>query len=270
MDDKKYVFLDLDGTLLNDEKKVCEKNKAAIKEALLRGHHMIVTTGRPLHAAIVGAQNVGLNQKGCYILAYNGGLLYDCTQKSVIYRHTLPIDAVRYLFQEADKYQLHIQTYCQDKVWCNKENMEVKEYYRRGQMPYEIHEDVVKDLTEEPCKCLLISYDETQLFAFQKDHFTWEDGRVYSLFSCKEYLEYMPLGVSKGNGIRKMSELLNFPMTNTIAIGDERNDISMIQAAHIGVCMKNGLDSVKETADYITAADNNEGGVAEALSKYVL
>ena len=62
---KKYIFVDLDGTLLNDEKKVCKRNENAIEKAVNYGHHVITATGRPLESANVGAKNAGLDKDGC-------------------------------------------------------------------------------------------------------------------------------------------------------------------------------------------------------------
>ena len=67
-----------------------------------------------------------------------------------------------------------------------------------------------------------------------------------------------------------MADVLSFSMEDTIAVGDEENDIPMIREAHLGVAMKNAIPGAKEAADYITTADNNEGGVGEIIEKFVL
>ena len=76
--------------------------------------------------------------------------------------------------------------------------------------------------------------------------------------------------MNKGNAIRKMAELLNISVENTIAAGDAANDITMLQAAGVGCAMKNAAQEVKLAADYITEADNNSGGVAEIIERFVL
>ncbi|MDD5866016.1 MAG: HAD hydrolase family protein, partial [bacterium] len=182
----------------------------------------------------------------------------------------LGLEETRYLFDEARKFGLHIQAYCEGKVWCETENEEVIFYSRKGQLPYEIHKDVPGELTLPTHKVLLISFEEEKLRDFQKLHASWEFGRVQSVFSSREFLEYSPLGVSKGNAIERFAGLLGFDLADTIAIGDEQNDISMIMKAGLGVCMANGLESIKQIADYVTTADNNEGGVAEVLERFVL
>ena len=75
---------------------------------------------------------------------------------------------------------------------------------------------------------------------------------------------------TKGTGAQYLVKLLNIPHTSTVAIGDEQNDIPMIQSAHIGIAMKNGIDDIKKTADYVTENDNNHDAIAEVIEKFIL
>ena len=76
--------------------------------------------------------------------------------------------------------------------------------------------------------------------------------------------------MNKGIAVHKMAELLDCSIEDTIAIGDEANDIPMIREAGIGAAMCNGLAEAKDAADYVTEADNNHNGVAEVIRKFVL
>ena len=64
--------------------------------------------------------------------------------------------------------------------------------------------------------------------------------------------------------------MLNMPMESTIAVGDEQNDISMLEAAHMGIAMKNGIQELKNAADYVTEQDNNHDAIAEVIEKFIL
>ncbi len=266
----KYIFTDLDGTLLNDSKEVCKENIEAIDEALLKGHQIIVATGRPLEAAVIGARHAGLYRPGCFLLCYNGGMIYDCTKEEVIYEKTLDMKDIEALFKSANEAGIHVQAYDNGKVICQKEDDEIQFYCRNGQMQYEIRDNVPETLSKPSLKVLLISFDNDKLVNFRNMHREFESERMHSIFSCLQYLEYMPSNVSKGDGIGILSELLHFDIEDSIAIGDERNDISMIEKAGIGVAMKNAVDEAKNVADYITVKNNNEGGVAEVIRKFVL
>ena len=114
---KKILFTDLDGTLLNSEKLVSEGNRAAIQRLLDAGHYLVVATGRPTKSAFKVVQKLGLTMPGCYMIAYNGGVIFDCAKEEIWVEKTLPMEHARYLFEEAKRYGLYIQTYGkEDKI----------------------------------------------------------------------------------------------------------------------------------------------------------
>ena len=90
---QKTLFLDLDGTLLNDEKQITPGNRRALETALDAGHRVVITTGRPLVSAIKQSQSLGLTGKGCYLIAFNGGIVYDSFREEIIYQQDLPTEA---------------------------------------------------------------------------------------------------------------------------------------------------------------------------------
>lgn len=269
---KKAIFLDLDGTLLTDDKKVPEANRIAIEKMLGEGNSVVIATGRPLSSAVIQAERLGLTEPGCYLIAYNGGILYDTSERKEIFRATLNLELVRKVFEEANRRGIHIQTYRGTKVIVEPrcEDREIELYCSRILMEYEVIQDIGQ-LDEEPVKMLIIDLDDkTPLVEFMQWISSWADDRIDTFFSNDEYVEIVPKGMNKGNAIRKMAELLDIPVENTIAAGDAANDITMLQAAGVGCAMRNAADEVKLVADYITEKDNNSGGVAEIINRFVL
>ena len=270
---KKILFTDLDGTLLNNDKLVSQGNREAIERLLEAGHYFVVATGRPTKSAFKVVEKLGLTMPGCYMIAYNGGVIFDCHNKELVMEKKLPLEYVHYLFKEAEKYGLYIQTYGEDdKIIANCDGPELK-FYTKGTskaLSCEICSDIQNALCSEPNKALFIDLSGERNLKFWEEHKDWEAGRCESTFSCKEYLEYLPLGVSKGNAVRTLCEMLEVDIQNAYAAGDERNDISMIEAAGVGVAMKNAVDEAKSAADYITENDNNNDGIAEIIDKLIL
>ena len=88
-------------------------------------------------------------------------------------------------------------------------------------------------------------------------------------FSSNRYLEFNAMGIHKGNGLKELCELLQIDIQDTMAIGDNYNDLTMIQAAGIGVCVANAQDIVKENSDYICERDHEHSAVAEAIYRFV-
>ena len=89
-------------------------------------------------------------------------------------------------------------------------------------------------------------------------------------FSANRYLEFNKKGINKGTGLVRLGHILNIPTKDIIAIGDNYNDLPMIKTAGLGVFMANTPEELKSQADYVTTLDNNAGGVAEVIEKFVL
>lgn len=269
---KKVLFTDLDGTLLNDQKEITKGNKDAIKTALSMGHSIVIATGRPLSSGIILAKELGLTLPGCYILAYNGGFLYDVNQDKLLSEARIPFPYVRHLFDEAAKRGLHCQTYTDTEILSEKNSENLKIYESRTNINAKVVPDVIQALEKPPGKVILVSFgqDPETLKDFQRDLEPWADGKLDSIFSTKEYLEYMPSGTSKGNGVLRLCKLLNIPIENTISAGDEENDLSMLKVTHVAAVMKNGSAKAKACGNYITTNDNNHDGVAEIIHRFMI
>jgi len=271
MTEKKLVFSDLDCTLLNDDKTISEENLKAIHKMTEAGHGFIFSTGRPLKSAYDLAKKYGLIVPGFYLSCFNGGLIYDCYNEKIIRKIPLSYEKVRYLFDEAKKAGLHAHTYGHNGVISENHTKEFDFYLSRTNMPGKIVDDFMEEMLEEPIKAIIMTLDGRSLLKdFQIDHAEWEGDNIDHTFSCDQMLEYASKEATKGNAVRFLCEYFDVPIENAIAIGDEENDITMIEAAGIGVVMVNGVDEVKEYADYITENDNNHAGVAEVIYKFVL
>ena len=108
-DKTKAFFLDLDGTFLTDAKEIPDINRNAMEELLQRGHKAVITTGRPLPSAIKQARKLGLTGEGCFLIAYNGGVLYDMHEETIIFEKTIPLPIVSDIFAEVNRRDIHIQ-----------------------------------------------------------------------------------------------------------------------------------------------------------------
>ena len=269
---KKLILLDLDGTALNDEKKLTPGNRQAIDAALAAGHKVVVTTGRPLVSAKKQAERYGLAEPGSLIVAYNGGVIYDTDKQEIIYQSRIRLDIVRKVFAEARKRGVHVQTYRNEKVLvdlCNYDE-ELKNYCEKIEMEYEVA-DSIDVLTEEPAKMhSSVLRDDGRLIPFRDWINSTFPDELESFLSSPIYLEIVPRGMNKGTAVHMLKELLDWPLEDIIAVGDEANDVPMIREAGIGAAMINGIDEIKAAADYITSADNNHDGVAEVIYRYVL
>lgn len=267
----KVVFTDLDGTLLDDEKRVSPANARAIRDALAEGHKIVITTGRPLPSAIQLARELDLDREGCYLIASNGGLIYDNARREILFETGLKRAYARYLLDEAKRAGIHCHTYSKTNVLCEARTKELTYYEQAIRVPAVIVPNATEYLTYDPWKVILIDRDDkSRLLAFQAAHEDWAADKCSSIFSCEFMLEYCPFAATKGNGVAFLCRTLGIPKEDAVAIGDAQNDISMILAAGVGAAMANASPPTKEAADYITEKDNNHDGFAEVLDRFVL
>ena len=107
----KILFTDLDGTLLNSQKEISSVDLEAIARTAHKGNITVVTTGRSLSSAMPYIEKTASVQKDCYAIVYNGGLIYNCKTQKPIFERTIPLPYVQYIFQQAEKFNIHCQTY---------------------------------------------------------------------------------------------------------------------------------------------------------------
>lgn len=265
----KILFFDLDGTLLTTDKQISPGNRAALKRMLAQGHRAVITTGRYLPSALEQARRLELHGPGCYLIAYNGGLVYDLAAEKTLFRQTLPMDAALAAMAICRELGIHVQAYDQRHVLVippyDKDTLH--RYCRIMRADYR----VVSALTEEPCKLLAASYHRPdELKKLEQALKSRLDSAADCFFTCPNYLEVVPKGISKGSAATRLCKMLGIPLADSVAVGDAENDISMIRSAGVGVAMANGSDEAKAAADDVTTRDNDHDGVAEVIEKWIL
>ena len=270
--DKKILYLDLDGTLLNDSKEVTPENMEAIRKATASGHAVVIATGRPLCSTVKQLNKLGLTTEGCYAVTSNGALLYNAYTGETIYRTGVSKDCIREAFDEAYKFGIHAQTYDDAGVVCEKDNEEIRYYSSRILMDYVVVPDAAEALEADPIKMLFIDlHDRSNLEKFEAHMKDWSaEHDIDMFFSCDQYLEFLPKGINKGSGIRFLNNYLNIPYENTLAAGDAENDITMLEAVALPCVMVNARPEMYKYGRYITERDNNHSGVAEIIEKFML
>lgn len=268
---KKILFTDLDETLLTTDKKVSKKDLESIDKMLKAGHRFVFVTGRPLHYAMKTANEFGFVKEGFYVAAYNGGLIYDPVNNKTIVEFPMPYEYCDYIFKEGRKHNIPILTFFENNVVTEFENEETSFYSKRVGMPLLISNNYRDVVTKEPPKMVAISLKGREVLeSFRDDTRSFCEGKLSTVFSTPFLLEYALPQADKGFAIKYFCDFFNIPIEHSIACGDEENDITMIDAAGIGVGMKNGIDLVKAHADYVTNHTNNENPMTEVIEKFIL
>ena len=231
----KLVAIDLDGTLLNEQKLISDENKQALAQAKQQGVKIVLCTGRPLAAMAHYLQELGLVDEGDYSITFNGGLVQKNDTGEIMEKKVMEVSLYNVLnkllqFQPAD----------------------------------------ISDITDEfVLNKAVIAYDQEELDPKIKE-IPAEFHEMYEIIKTRSMLlEFMPKGVTKAYGISLLAKDLGLKQEEIMAIGDEENDLPMIQYAGLGVAMENAVPFVKEAADFVTAS-NEENGVAKVIQKFVL
>ena len=269
---KKILFVDIDDTLLTRSKEITPENRKAIHEAVQAGHEVVITTGRPLLAMTRFLDDLNLREKGCYAITFNGAEIYDCYADKVIYRNPVKKKAAVALYEEAVRLGYYCQFYDEDdKLVCLRLDENAQFYINHLRIPYRVPEDFLASIPEHPIKMMLLDVNSHEhLEQFKSSHKEWAEGKFEMFYSNPAFLECVAPGTSKGTALRRLAEMQNVPIENTIAAGDSENDLSMIEAAGVGCAMKNADDCVKDIADYITENDCDNSGVAEIINRFML
>lgn len=266
----RVLALDLDGTLTNDEKIVTPRTRAALDAAVEQGVTIVLASGRPTAGILPLAKELGLDKKGGCILAYNGGKIVDCRTGETLYQVQLPAEEVPKLCAFAAEQDVAILTYNTEGIVCERDRDEWanKECFTT-KLPM-IHVDDLAGYVDYPICKMLITLDPARRDAVCEEGRKRFAGRVDLYPSSPFFIEAVPMGVAKDASLAALLERLGLTRENLMACGDGLNDRSMIEFAGVGVAMQNAEEAVKAAADYVTAADNNHDGVAEAVEKFIL
>ena len=272
MRNKKVLFLDMDGTTLDDDKQLSEANLDALCRAVKAGHEVVITTGRTHSSAGYLREHYGLDRIGCrYMIVYNGAAILDCETGKLLYSKTIPVEYAARMIDAAREEGVYLHSYTEKKVLTERDDENLAVYLKRTSMEAEIVPDLKKAVDRPPYKLLAVEVrDPDRLLAFKQNQSSWIIGKVDMYFSCREYLEVVPEGVSKGAALQMFCKMREIPIEHTIAAGDEGNDLSMLRAAGIGCAVANAQEEVKKTADYVTERDNNHSAVAEIVERFLL
>lgn len=269
----KVLALDLDGTLTNDRKEITPRTRAALDAALARGVTVVLASGRPIAGVTPVARALELGQPGRAgaILAYNGGAIVDCGPgHRVLWQQVLPAPMVPALCRFAAEQNVAIVTYNEEGVVTERPG---DPWAQREGFTNKLPMIEVADLAayvNYPVNKMLITLDPVRLPHVLRAGAERFAGQIDLYPSSPFFIEAVPLGVAKDKSLAALLDRMGFTQENLMACGDGMNDRSMLRYAGVGVAMANAEGPVKAEADYITGADNNHDGVAEAVERFIL
>lgn len=288
----KLMAIDLDGTLLNSYGEVSSKTREALLKAKNQGTEVVLASGRPISSTESLAVELGVDN---YLISGNGAAVYDIKKQEIIYDRFLSKEQVLKIAKICEENSFFYNVYTEDEVIASSLNYNILFYHKENIKKIEekrTHINVVQNIAEYikisgKEKFLKITVCDESQFIFNSimkklkeingiDVLETEYMSRKKIKSGTEdidiqyyYTEITNENVNKWSAIEFLLKKLELDKSEVIAIGDNMNDIEMIENANLGVVMGNSNPKMKEIGNVIVA-DNNSEGVLEAIEKYVL
>jgi Cof subfamily protein (haloacid dehalogenase superfamily) len=273
----RLVVLDIDGTINGDSNQVKKPVKEAIAEAQAKGVKIAIATGRMYRSALRFHQDI---KSDAPLISYQGALIKDPQTNELVGHWPVDLEYALSLIDDfaeyADTGKLSVHLYIQDELYVRQITPQTKAYAQRSNVEAIPVGDLRQFLIEQaptnpPTKVLALSDDPdliTMLLTTLKQRYT--PGQLYLTKSVATFFEATNPVANKGTAVQHLAEnILGFDRTEVMTVGDNFNDLEMIEYAGIGVAMGNAPQGLKDLADWV-APDVDEDGAAAAIAKFVL
>lgn len=271
------LAIDLDGTALRDDKTLSARTLDVLIRAQQAGMRLVIASGRPPQGIRHVAEALRVGEFGGYVLAYNGGELWQPSAVPgslagwrLIDAHQLPHEVLQIAYGMARAHALETLTYHEGDILSEDTG---NEYVMRSQHSNRLRPRQVSDFVEATrdmrlAKCMIVG-DPLRLQCIERPLAARLLGRATVFRSEPFYLEVVPRNVDKGRGLARLLAEMDEEAAHLIACGDAPNDIPMLCLAGLGVAMGNAQPAVKAAADIICGT-NEEDGVAEVAEHHWL
>ncbi len=268
MQNIRLIAIDLDGTLLNSEKKISAYNMEVLRKAAAKGVYVALASGRVFSDVIELSETIA---KGQPVICSNGAMACLGDPFDVVYCECLCKAKLRQVVEVLEKEKCYYHVYCDDGAVM--ESRTANPGKKRKLNCYDYAGDILsgdempKYVGDGALKVVCFTPDTEKLARIRKAMEKLGDLEINT--SWWDNLEMLAKGVTKGASLHALADALNIPIEETMAFGDNENDLPMLNEAGFAVAMQNGSDAVKQAADYVTCT-NDEDGVGKAVAKFVL
>lgn len=274
----KMIAFDLDGTALDENKKMTPRTRKALEQAAAQGIEIVPATGR----ALCGVPELVTSLRGVrYILTTNGAAVYENKTGKCIYENCMKLERFLPMLEKLEPLEVMADPFVGGECYMNRKNRwmiekmdaseEMKAYIRGSRTCVDNLTDFLRKKGDDIQKISVIfiknpdgtlkNYEKASAIIKEFPEFTAVSGGV-------DNLEVTAGTASKGEALLKLGEMLGIAREEIMAFGDSGNDVAMIRAAGVGVAMANGEREAKEAADVVTLS-NREDGIAYTIETMV-
>ena len=271
----KLIAFDLDGTLLDDDKKLPAENLAALELAASRGIHIVASTGRILSGVPEVISSLPFTR---YVITCNGAGVYDTVEHKAIYRSEIPAELAVRVCEYMDTLPVIYDCYQDDHGWVSRRfyplaadyipNRGIYELFLRSRIPVDELKDTIRERGRGVQK-LQMHFRDPQARLRELEKLPGLFPKLLFTSSIPTNIEINSLKAHKGSALLGLCAYLGIDRSECLAFGDGSNDLTMLREAGIGVAMANAEPSVRAAADIVTSS-NNDCGVARVIRELLV
>lgn len=266
----KLIFLDLDGTLLTTDKKISAANYAALEQAAAKGIYIVPCTGRYFIGMPEEVRSLPFLR---YAITINGAEIYDVKEEKALHTALISPEKAEEIFSVMDTLPVIYDCYQDGWGWMDQTFYDMTDLYGMGEVrpewirkmrtPVEDFRGMVRSRNRGIQKTQMFLRD-MELRARLLEELPQRFPDLVVTTSLVNNIEINSGDAHKGAALLELCRQLNIDPAESMAFGDGLNDVTMMQAAGIGVAMGNAEQQVKDAADFITDTNDNDG-VAKAI-----
>jgi len=263
--DKYLIALDMDGTLLtNNKKKISFKTLYYLRKLTKQGHIIVLASGRPSRGLLSYYKQLGLKSP---LICYNGAYCYSpCDKNFPKVANEFPKEIIKELSRDLKPYAINFMCETDTEIWQDVEDPFLAKFFWHDNMEMH-HGDITKILTKNPMTFIVQTSKELEDKSVIDNIISKYDGIIPLYWTGASYFELHFKKVSKGASLETIANYYGISPENTFAFGDSDNDIEMFDFVHTSVAMLNSSQRVKEKATMVSLKDNNHNGIYYTLKK---
>lgn len=269
----RLIACDLDETLLSKDKTISKENLEAIHKVTKEyGVLFVPASGRGYTSMDSVLRELGIHgQKGTYTISNNGGVVVENETFDHITFHSFEFSLAQQLFAYGIEQGLCVEVFTASDVYGFLLNESEREWlFMFKKDAVECEETSIEFLRDQQIVKVLFECEDMELLKkTAQDMSELTRGKANVSFSSNRYMELNPIGVNKGVGLRELANHLGIAIEETMAIGDNYNDVELLEEAGVAVAVANANEDVKKLADFVTSRDHDHGAVAEAIEQYI-
>jgi Cof subfamily protein (haloacid dehalogenase superfamily) len=272
----KAIIMDMDGTLLNSEKKISPRTKAALLAAQEEGVTLVLASGRPINGLRKFARELDMEHHDGILVAYNGAMVEDCATGEILFDHRMTAEEGRAVLEHMKKFEvrpmidrdeyMYVNDVFDNTITWKGEPFNVMQYECRGNGFLLCEKTDLAAFADFPQSKILTFGEPEYLKAHYEEMRAPFVGKLNCVFTSDFYYEFTAMGVDKAKALQTVLEKKGFKREELIAFGDAENDATMLKLAGIGVAMGNATEELKQIADRVTLSLDDDG-IAEVIEK---